>query len=64
MSMKTIELTNSTEKDVLRSLKQKEVFEVTQMARRIAAILLLKPELDPNYETVKQTTYPWLVQKL
>jgi hypothetical protein len=64
MSMKTIELTKSTEKDVLRSLKQEEVFEVTQMARRIAAILLLEPELHANYETVKQTTSPWLVQKL
>ncbi len=63
MSMKTIELTNSTEKDVLRSLKQEEVFEVTQMARRISAILLLEPELDANYEAVKQATYPWSVQK-
>jgi len=46
-----------------RSLKQEEVFEVTQMARRIAAILLLEPELDANYEAVKQATYPWSVQK-
>ena len=46
-----------------RSLKQEEVFEVTQMARRIAAILLLEPELDANYEAVKQATYPWSAQK-
>ncbi len=42
-----------------RSLKQEEVMEVTNMARRIAAILLLEPELDANYEAVKQSTYPW-----
>ncbi len=61
--MKTIELTKSAEQDVLRSLKQEEVIEVTQMARRIAAILLLEPELDANYEAVKQATYPWSAQK-
>lgn len=42
-----------------RSLKQEEVIEVTQMARRITAILLLEPELDANYQVVKQSTYPW-----
>ena len=48
------------EKELLgRSLKQEEVMEVTNMARRIAAILLLEPELDANYEAVKQSTYPW-----
>lgn len=61
--MKTIELAKSTEQDVLQSLKQEEVIEVTQMARRIAAILLLEPDLDANYEAVKQATYPWSVQK-
>ena len=44
-----------------RSLQQEEVIEVTQMARRISAILLLEPELDANYEAVKQATYPWSV---
>jgi len=29
------------------------------IARRIAAILLLEPALDANYETVKQSTYTW-----
>ncbi|MEA5518197.1 type ISP restriction/modification enzyme [Limnoraphis robusta] len=42
-----------------RSLKLEEVTEVTYMARRIAAILLLEPELDANYEAVKQATYSW-----
>ncbi|WP_068819153.1 type ISP restriction/modification enzyme [Phormidesmis priestleyi] len=46
-----------------RSLKQEEVIEVTQMARRITAILLLEPELDANYQAVKQSTYPWSAQK-
>jgi hypothetical protein len=29
------------------------------MTRRIAAILLLEPALDANYERVKAETYPW-----
>ena len=42
------------EKDILgRSLKLEEVQEVTNMIRRIAAILLLSPELDANYKAVK-----------
>lgn len=45
-----------------RSLKPEEVIEVTQIARRIAAILLLEPELNVNYEAVKQATYLWSVQ--
>jgi len=28
-------------------------------ARRIAAILLMEPELDANYNAVKENTYPW-----
>lgn len=46
-----------------RPLNQEEVIEVTQMARRITAILLLEPELDANYQAVKQSTYLWTVQK-
>ncbi len=42
-----------------RSLKQEEVIEVTQIARRITAILLLEPKLDANYQAVKQSTYQW-----
>jgi hypothetical protein len=29
------------------------------MTRRIAAILLLEPALNANYERVKADTYPW-----
>jgi len=46
-----------------RPLKLEEVTEVTQMARRITAILLLEPELDANYQAVKQSTYQWSTKK-
>jgi len=42
-----------------RSLTVEEVREVRDMARRIAAILLLEKQLDANYEAIKQTTYDW-----
>jgi hypothetical protein len=42
-----------------RSLKMEEVYEVRDMLRRIAAILLLQPALDANYEAVKKATYQW-----
>ncbi len=43
------------EQDVLgRSLKPEEVREVMNIARRIAALLLLEPRLDTNYQSVKQ----------
>jgi hypothetical protein len=29
------------------------------MARRIAAIVLLEPALDANYQAVKNATYLW-----
>lgn len=32
-------------------------FRVTDVARRIAAILVLGPALDANYNGVKQATY-------
>ncbi len=42
------------ERDVLgRPLKLEEVTYVSEMVRRIAAILLLGAQLDANYETVK-----------
>ena len=48
------------ERDLLgRSLTPDEAREVTNMARRIAAILLLELELDKNYATVIQTTFTW-----
>jgi GAF domain-containing protein len=42
-----------------RDLKVEEVREVTRMGRRIAAILLLQPQLDVNYLAVKGATWEW-----
>ena len=42
-----------------RDLLPDEARYVTEMARRIAAIMLLEPALDENYERVKADTYPW-----
>jgi len=42
-----------------RSLTNDEAREVMNMARRIAAILLLEPELNENYEAVRKSTYTW-----
>jgi hypothetical protein len=48
------------EKELLgRSLTMDEARYVTEMARRIAVVLLLEPALDANYETVKANTYSW-----
>ncbi len=41
------------------ALTAEEVREVTNMARRIAAILLLQTALDANYRAVIADTYPW-----
>lgn len=42
-----------------RSLTLDELTEVMHMARRIAALLLLQPALDANYQAVKATRYFW-----
>ncbi len=42
-----------------RPLTLAEVREVQDMARRITAIRLLEPELNANYETIKQATFSW-----
>jgi len=42
-----------------RDLKPDEARYVTEMARRIAALLLLEPALDENYAAVKADTYSW-----
>jgi hypothetical protein len=42
-----------------RDLRPDEARYVTEMTRRIAAILLLEPALDENYERVKADTYAW-----
>jgi len=44
-----------------RGLKPDEAREVTNIARRIAALLLLEPRLDASYGAVKQATYSWKV---
>ena len=48
------------ERDLLgRSLSLDEAHYVTEMARRIAALVHLEPALDANYEAVKANAYPW-----
>jgi hypothetical protein len=42
-----------------RDLTPQEARYVTEMARRIAAILLLEPALDASYERVKADAYTW-----
>jgi Type ISP C-terminal specificity domain len=42
-----------------RALTTDEAREVTHMARRIAAVVLLSRALDINYLAVKQATLPW-----
>jgi hypothetical protein len=42
-----------------RTLSTDEAREVTHIARRIAAIVLLYPALDTNYLAIKQTAIPW-----
>ncbi len=48
------------EREVLgRDLSAAEVNEVRDMFRRIAALLLLEPALDGNYESAKRDAYAW-----
>ena len=48
------------EENVLgRALHEDEVAYFSELARRIAAILLMAPALDANYEAVKADTYAW-----
>lgn len=42
-----------------RSLTPEEVRTVTHMARRVAAILLLEPRLDSNYQAVETSAFVW-----
>jgi hypothetical protein len=42
-----------------RDITVDEARYVTEMARRIAAVLLLEPALDANYKRVKADTYSW-----
>jgi hypothetical protein len=52
-------LTYREEKLLGRPLTKDEVRYVPEMARRIAAILLLEPALGANYQNVKARTFPW-----
>ena len=46
--------------DILgRSIQPDEAREVTNMARRIAAIIVLHPKLDENYHAVKDSAFDW-----
>ncbi|MCK9377566.1 MAG: hypothetical protein M0P73_15625 [Syntrophobacterales bacterium] len=48
------------ERDLLgRPLTMAEVREVTNMARRLAAIVLMEPTLNANYQAVKESCFPW-----
>ena len=42
-----------------RPLTPDEAREAMNMARRIAAIVLLEPALDANYQAVTNATYSW-----
>jgi hypothetical protein len=42
-----------------RGLSPDEVRYVTEMARRLTALIALQSCLDDNYRNVIQTTYPW-----
>jgi hypothetical protein len=42
-----------------RALTPDEAREVSHIARRIAALILLQPELDAKYQRVKADTYEW-----
>ena len=42
-----------------RPLTLDEAREVMNMARRLAAIVLMEPALNANYRTVKAHPYPW-----
>ena len=43
-----------------RGLTPDEVRYVTEMVRRLAALLTLQTSLDDNYRNVIRTTYPWI----
>ena len=48
------------EKELIdRSLTLEEIREMTTIARRITALLLLEPALDANYQVIKNLPYMW-----
>ncbi|MBN1475290.1 hypothetical protein JXA47_00905, partial [Candidatus Sumerlaeota bacterium] len=42
-----------------RGLTMEEAEYVTEMVRRIAALIALQADLDRNYQAVKADTWPW-----
>lgn len=42
-----------------RDLRVEEARYVSEMVRRIAALVLMQPELDANYERVKADAWDW-----
>jgi hypothetical protein len=46
-----------------RSLKVEEAEYVTEMARRLVALVLLQKELNVNYDAVKEETWSWPQQR-
>jgi hypothetical protein len=42
-----------------RALTPEETREVMNMARRLAAIVLMEQALNANYQAVKGSCYPW-----
>ena len=42
-----------------RALQAEEARYVTKIARRLAALRLLEPALNANYDAVCAQTYPW-----
>jgi hypothetical protein len=42
-----------------RRLKVEEAEYVTEIARRIAPFILLQFDLDTNYTSIKNNTWPW-----
>jgi len=46
-----------------RGLKVEEAEYVTEMARRLSALVLLQEKLNANYNTVKKETWLWPVQQ-
>ncbi len=46
--------------DILgRAIQPDEAREVTNIARRLAAVVLLQPKLDANYRAVKEAAFDW-----
>jgi len=45
-----------------RPLRAEEARDITNMARRLAAIVMMQPALDKNYNRVKASAYAWAAE--